>query len=621
MDVLTGETQLVDSIGIKPIQIRFTTNINSSNSSILTKDMIYIPESDDEEESNEDPNEELKEEQNEESKEDSSTSQYPYFTDTVRFPTSKILNLSREDQMRLFFDKKKFKKVIGNLSNISEDARIANAEHNFTTLLNILLPTSFPIKNNIYETFSGNIKNVPNISNFEEDFDFFSLFSQIFTDEKNKYGYVSINGKNYTVIKITFINDIINDPVFMNLLNGGKNFQSWRKSKINDIKKNVDFLQIKLTNIIKKDLTNIQKELSSKGTQANTVLDKIQNESLPSNRLANVPVSLLAPLLKNLINEKLVNTENIINIFIKIYKLKEKSGERSQIYIPIQIESLIGFKELLKTSVDYYVKRKILEAMNDANEMNKFINIRKEEDVNELNGVDKRIYKEISQYDKVTAFLKEIQNYMAPTRIYTNPNLMNILGESKNNIEDFIKFIEFINAIRIEGEKPKDNILNNYDMIDKLKTGIMCVTKKQQGGDENNDVLNINNENYYDAFINLELVNGTIDNDNIEEVKCPYRDRLLMNMYNNIKYADQKNPVLFYIDEQPFDMSKIKTSKKQRKTPKKGAKNKGGHGTTGIRKGGFKGLSLRSISLQSIPNNRTKKRRKKNSNKTNSDTI
>lgn len=617
MDVLTGETQLVDSIGIKPIQIRFTTNINSGNSSILTKDMIYIPESDDEEESNEDPNEDP----NEESKEDSSTSQYPYFTDTVRFPTSKILNLSREDQMRLFFDKKKFKKVIGNLSNISEDARIANAEHNFTTLLNILLPTSFPIKNNIYETFSGNIKNVPNVTNFEEDFDFFSLFSQIFTDEKNKYGYVSMNGKNYTVIKITFINDIINDPVFMNLLNGGKNFQSWRKSKINDIKKNVDFLQIKLTNIVKKDLTNIQKELSSKGTQANTVLDKIQNENLPSNRLANVPVSLLAPLLKNLINEKLVNTENIINIFIKIYKLKEKSGERSQIYIPIQIESLIGFKELLKTSVDYYVKRKILEAMNDANEMNKFINIKKEEDVNELNGVDKRIYKEISQYDKVTAFLKEIQQYMAPTRIYTNPNLMNILGESKNNIEDFIKFIEFINAIRIEGEKPKDNILNNYDMIDKLKTGIMSVTKKQQGGDDNNDVLNINNENYYDAFINLELVDGTIDNDNIEEVKCPYRDRLLMNMYNNIKYADQKNPVLFYIDEQPFDMSKIKASKKQRKTPKKGGKNKGGHGTTGIRKGGFKGLSLRSISLQSIPNNRTKKRRKKNSNKTNSDTI
>ena len=136
LDQIIGEKSAIESIGIQPIHIRLSTNVPGSSETKLTKNLIYIPEK----------NKGEKEEELGET--EGSTSEYPYFTDSVKFPTSKILQLPRKQQIELFFNKKIFKKVIGNISNVDEDTRIINADYNFNALLNILLPTSFPIKNN-----------------------------------------------------------------------------------------------------------------------------------------------------------------------------------------------------------------------------------------------------------------------------------------------------------------------------------------------------------------------------------------------------------------------------------------------------------------------------------------
>ena len=164
MNLINYENTIKRSIGIQPIHIRFSTNVGSDSSTLLTRNMIHIPKKKSDSE----------EEEDEYDSDNSKLSEYPFFTDSVRFPTSKIVNLSRNDQINLFFNKNLFKKIIGNLSSIDEETRVMNAEYNFNTLLNILLPTSFPIRNNIYETFSGNIKNLPVINNVEDEFDLFS---------------------------------------------------------------------------------------------------------------------------------------------------------------------------------------------------------------------------------------------------------------------------------------------------------------------------------------------------------------------------------------------------------------------------------------------------------------
>ena len=597
LDQIIGEKSAIESIGIQPIHIRLSTNVAGSSETKLTKNLIYIPEK------------KKGEKEEELGEKEGSTSEYPYFTDSVKFPTSKILKLPKKQQIELFFNKKTFKKVIGNISNVDEDTRIINAEYNFNALLNILLPTSFPIKNNIYETFSGNIKNMNvggGVETIDDNFDIFNLFSKIFNEEKNRYSYVSLNGKVYTVTKITRINDIINDPIFSKLLDGGKGFQLWRKGKIIEVAKNLKFLQNKYKEVIDSKLENIQNQLKRERNKENGAISRISNRKSPSNK-ANVPVDLLLPFLAELEKVDKNQIENINSIFLKIFELKEKSGERSQSYIPFEIETLPGFKELLKLSVDYNVKREIFNILQDLNEISKYLETKKDNELKDMTSIDRRIFREIQNYDKIKVFLNELKQYSPPVRSYSNPNLLYILGEVKNNMDEFIKFIDFISAIKIEGEKPKDEFLTNTSMLDRLKTGVMSVIKRKEG----DDALNTNAEKNYDALINLELLDGEIDDENINDIKCPYRDRMLTNMYKNMKYSNQKNPVLFYIDDQPFDMARARKTEKKKetiKTPKKRG---------GKRRGGFGAGKVRTL-YNSLSTLRTKKRRK-NTNNQNAD--
>ena len=61
-----------------------------------------------------------------------------------------------------------------------------------------------------------------------------------------------------------------------------------------------------------------------------------------------------------------------------------------------------------------------------------------------------------------------------------------------------------------------------------------------------------------------------------------------MNMYNDIKFADQKNPILFYIDDRPFA---ITTTEKNTTTEKKG----GNRTTKRIYKRNKKSKSMRNM--------------------------
>jgi len=203
---------LIESIGIRPIHIRISTNTNP-NDTIFTRDMIHIPEKQSERE--EDITNTISNKQSEENPDNSALSNYPYFTDTVRFPTATILKLSRQDQIKLLFDKKMFKQKIGHKSNIDQEERSNIAEYNHNAILNILMPTSFPRKNNIHETFSENIKNMPSASNMDDDVGIFNL---LFSGEENKYGYLNLNGQTNTVAKIVLLNDIINDKSFGNFI-------------------------------------------------------------------------------------------------------------------------------------------------------------------------------------------------------------------------------------------------------------------------------------------------------------------------------------------------------------------------------------------------------------------
>ncbi len=597
-------SSLNESIGIRPIYIRFTTNDNPSNETILTRDMIYIPSENKEREENIVQNINDQKGVEKKTNEDEELSKYPFFTDSVRFPTPSILKLSREDQLKLFFSKTFFKQKIGHKTNVDDDVRNDNAEYNLKALLNILLPTSFPIKNNIYETFSGNIKNIIIPSDFASDS---NIFEMLFSDIENKYGYLNINGRNWTVVKINLINDLINDKTFSSLIQSGSYFQKWKELKLTNYKKNVEELEKEISDIIKDKLPNIQKTLTPDPTKK----DAEQNEAVRARLALNkgfgnqpgvrIPTRFLTPLFNSLITT--TDMQEIITLFNKMQNLRIKSGsERKEFYIPLAIMKIDGISDLLKKSSEYTLKKNIIDNLTSLKKIYEIIK-NKQEDKNENPAID-----ELLKNKELKAFLDEVIKYRPPNRNYTNKLLTETLENIDVNINNFLEFIDFINKIKIEGERPKEEILSNEQMTDRLKTGLMIVSESNIQ-DEKKDILGLNTNFHYDCLVNFQLIDGLVNDDNLDDVKCPYRNQMLDIQYKNLKYADEKNPVLFYIDSKPFDMGKTqKGGRNYNKTKKRRSIQK--------KKGGFIGRTIKSISNSLSNVKKGKRKGKKHSKQT-----
>ena len=583
---------LIESIGIRPIHIRISTNTNP-NDTIFTRDMIHIPEKQSERE--EDITNTISNKQSEENPDNSALSNYPYFTDTVRFPTATILKLSRQDQIKLLFDKKMFKQKIGHKSNIDQEERSNIAEYNHNAMLNILMPTSFPRKNNIHETFSENIKNMPSASNMDDDVGIFNL---LFSGEENKYGYLNLNGQTNTVAKIVLLNDIINDKFFGNFIKSGNNFQLWRKTKIVNLNREKEKISENIKSFIESHLDNMKEKINDKTGNVHAVFQEISNRKTPQNRMSNVPLFLMEPYFNVILNHKKEdNINDIISAFSELYKLKKQSGERESTYIPVPIANLPGFNQMLNNSYDMNVKNEMIKSLTEVNNLYKYITLGK--DINDEDLIQQSAIKELLNYSELKSFINEINKYAGRNRQYSNKALNDLFNQIETDMEEFVKFIEFVNEIRIEGSKPKEELLSNSMMTDRLKTGVMSIITSSNT--EKDDSIGLNDQANYDTSIHLGIIPSIVNDDNIDDVKCPYRNQMLNSMYSNLKYSEDKNPVLYYI-EQPFDMGQTKKggklSNKKRTCKKRRCKKIGGYPG--------QALSSKSLSIKSL------KKRKKN---------
>lgn len=574
-----------DSIGIQSIYIRCTTDANPSTESVLTRDMIDIPD--------------------EESKEESGLSKYPLFTDSVLLPRLKIEALSRKEQIRFFFDKTVFSSLIVSVTNVNIDDRNKNSETNLEILLNILLPTSFPIVNNISDTFSENIKNVIPIPKVD-DFNIFKLFSI----KKNNYGYLKINGSDYTVSKIILVNDIINDKIFTNLIRSGKIFKMWidsiKKSIIEETRK----LNEEIETLIKKHMGTIINTLkaadfaseseATKDEKPNPLAQAFRNMKNPKSaqNKSVFPLSELFDPLEELIRmgSTLDNKSTIIDSFNAINKLV-KTSNKSEEYIPLSIRNIEGFNRLLLLSKNIKIYEFKSKYLNELSKLIPYLDDKNGKIKDISNFMEKEAIGELIRYQQINAFIKEISIFRPPKRNYTNNALSSILKNVIKGLDTFLEFITFVNDISAEGAIPTQEQLAN-DNLNKIKTGVMSVSESTDSKKGEEDILGLNRENRYECCLHIEVIQGRIDDDNVKLIRCPYRSQLLNTAYDKIKeerkMLGKKNPLLLYKMTKVFSMDTNNKTRKQRKTQQKIGGRKSAYKKTAKRrttrrqKGGYK---------------------------------
>ena len=290
-----------------------------------------------------------------------------------------MIKLSKKKQINTLFNKNEFRKLISTLSapTTNIDERNVNAKNNLDTIINVLLPTSFPIRSNIHKTFSENIKNSNSDATLDSGDDIFSLFQQLIGNDDLDFGYLSNNGI-YTVTKITIINDIINDPLFKELIVSGNNFQNWRTKKIEEFTKVQNNLTQKIKVNLNNNFDNFKSDIQDSSTNLGSTWKDIQNKTHGLNRQASTPRTLMVPYIKALlVLNKDTDFDKIIEQLIMIAGLTKSSSSRADFLPPILQgygnDPKLTFGILVENAYDYRINTEVLSSISNINIANNII--------------------------------------------------------------------------------------------------------------------------------------------------------------------------------------------------------------------------------------------------------
>ena len=163
-----------------------------------------------------------------------STSKYPFFRSDVKFNEDMFTN----DAFDFFFNQTSFVIGVVNASKVKKNEEAKTARANVMFMLKHLFSTSFPIEDNLETTFDVNIrKSSTHVGRHSLIPDFIAdLFSM---EHESHFTYLTLAATEYTVVGVTWMNDILNQSRYFQLFSELKKYVMKREEK-------KDFLEKKL---------------------------------------------------------------------------------------------------------------------------------------------------------------------------------------------------------------------------------------------------------------------------------------------------------------------------------------------------------------------------------------
>ena len=171
---------------IQRIRIMMATNIPNSKPTEFTGNMLYHPSYP-----------EMK-----------NIGTYPYITDTIDYSDMYIDDLTYPQIAAIFFDRVKFIRMVSKTTPVNPADKPVTLERNVMTMLKLLLPTKFFAVNNHKQS----------IKLLDPEADAVDTSSIFYNPLKTESSYIIINGKQYTITEVVWLNDILNHPTYRKLL-------------------------------------------------------------------------------------------------------------------------------------------------------------------------------------------------------------------------------------------------------------------------------------------------------------------------------------------------------------------------------------------------------------------
>lgn len=535
-------------------------------------------------------------------------SEFPYITNTIRYPVYQLKRLNDYSKIiKFFFNLKYFKEkltplVSKNKTSLTTSETNSILKSNVMSMLELLFPTSFPNKKNLYSSYEAYI-----LQKYDTDFSF-SLKNPFLANYE--FSYLLMNSKTYTVSKVVWLNDVYNNPVYKQFIGDFSNFQD----KIVDENKRID-------EIMKQKWESLYKYLESVAFQwkENDIKELIFSNAVWFPK----PGKDYSIAFKDLVREnRPKKSDEFFNTYFKGLKI-ENILERAEdleksMYGPLLEDG--KYRDSSTSKRDFFAKYlNFLTTMLQVGSIKRPINGGTNPDVDAMydmivktnevfDSIPNVPQKSKQSYRRIAADIKEIYTYNVIKSKYLDQNQLNInikdeeefiVNKLKSEFKIFINFIENIKKI-LPGQKVSTNedlqrLINDYAVqTDKSKScgfdDVMLYiynnfVKKASSTKSPENCSNILSEKYfytgltkinmndfdkpqYEVHIHVNLIEGVLNNENISKFFCNYKGLYLGKELEHIvvnynKYDVLEDSLFFSLEKDVMDSKKKEPPRKQ----------------------------------------------------------
>lgn len=620
----------INNVTISMLKINLHTNIPSNVIVELTYNMLYQP--------------------NEKKTDKKLNLYYPFFTFDMKYSSEILYSMTYEERKQFFFNYDKYVEVLKDMlllqntsseeeevtENIVEDEynfkktdsdkkkeiineylneyneelykdtnenefikktikdidyeRKENSDYNISLMLEVLFPTTFPTVNNVNDSYNEYIKGSLN-TKLSIKGEVPSIIQPLFSGIQLPYSYLNINSSIHTVVRTLWLNDLLNNPKYKELIIKFNKFYD-------DNHEDNNFLEKKVIKISRTAFNNFK--LLDEDT-FDSIIEDFEND-----------ISIREQTEEQYVNKKNIsffyNIYTLIGllrkIYSKIFKIKKNKdySKKKLLYLLDVIDNIDYIYKNISDNIQfpYYIKKFINDLLRETSlprTLNKILKVDKTS-IKNITAIDttdednKEIVNSLeSIYPSYIDFLTLLNKFVEPNYQSTHLHLQKVIndyvkginGDLYDLIKNYIKtkfLLDSPTDLLLEQDPSiKPEIFNDYY----LYTGLNFSTYNsnyessnkekeyneeenydiQQGGDLNNDSDTIDNTQLdeetnnvnqtmdlitYEIDVLIDLIGGKIDDDNINNINCKYKSESFGDMF--VKLINKKYP--WSIDKNRF---------------------------------------------------------------------
>jgi hypothetical protein len=434
---------------------------------------------------------------------------------------------------------------------------LENLKSNIQLLLRMLFDT-YPIKGNVA-----------------------SSLERIYTTKLynlNKYSYLNITGKPYTVSKVVWINDVYNHYTSKQLIKDYKEFDAWKVGEMRNIANNLidnGKTRENLIKSIKSKKTPLRGNLKDDMEKIQSYLLNLSNWTTKTQSFLTIrnALEILYAHLIILTSTSRTNPTTIVNRYIdELNGKKETIKGDNDMDLKDQVNRLENIINIIKRSLKKGTPYTINNTTDFVTELNRTATVIINSNILPISSGVQGLIKDLNDNNEKRIVLEKNQTLIdSPSAIFGNDKYKD--ANYKTLTDAISKYIKTIRKI----ENLKKYKEFNADTVRVLARKIQKPTEPNPEEDESGIIYDNNNVTTpkYEIYLYVDLIEGKITDDNRDNLDlCTFRDELLLIKFNQLRnneiYTLQHDPLIKMLQPNQGAPNKGVTNKEESKLKVKG---------------------------------------------------